>query len=224
MYETHFLKNNTKTLEKKAQDIITQTIEQIYREVHNDLSLTECKVLISTNAKKMLKDEMFFGSSYDESAIYLFADAETIHRTLQNNESGIIKNITEHCYRSLYTTARTKHIGLEADCGLLEEVINEGLAEIFVTEKMSVKPKRRFTQLSEGEIRRLWEEIKNEHSAAFPNIEKWFWGNEKEKIPPFTACSVGYAIAVAYLAPFQKKSCEALTTPAKQIAKQQNHY
>ncbi len=224
MYRIHFLKNNITTLKKVAQDIIAQTIDQIYKEAHNDLNLTECEVLISTNPKKMLDSEMFFGSSCDETAIYLFADVDTIHKALPSNKNIITKNITEHCYRSLYTTARTKHIGLDADCGLLEEVINEGLAETFVTEKMSAKPKGRFTQLPKKEIKRLWEKIKSEHSTSSPDIEKWFWGNEKEKIPPFTACSVGYAIATAYLSPFKKKSYEALTTPAKNIAKQQDCY
>lgn len=174
----------------------------------------------------MFDGEMFLGSSYDESAIHLFADVETIHKTILNNKTVVTKNIEEHCYRSLYTTARTKHIGLDADCGLLEEVINEGLAEIFVTEKMSTKPKSRFTQLPKKEIERLWEKIKSEHSTAslHQNVEKWFWGDEKEKIPPFTACAVGYAIANAYLSPFKKRSCEALTTPAKHIARQQNRY
>ena len=181
-------------------------------------------MLISTNPKKMINNEMFFGSSYDETAIYLFADSNTIHKTLQNDKNTIIKNVTEHCYRSFYTTARTKHIGLDADCGLLEEIVNEGLAEIFVTEKMSTKPKNRFTQLSEKEIKRLWRKIKDEHNTTSLNVEKWFWGDKKENIPPFTACAVGYAIATAHLSPFKKKSHEVLTTPAKYIAKQQNHY
>ena len=225
MYRTHFLKNNTTTIKKDVQSIITQVIDQIYRRTHNDLGLPECEIIISTNPKKIRNGEMFSGSSYDETAIHLFADTDAIHKTVSNDKNRIIENITEHCYRSLYTTARTKHIGLDADCGLLEEVINEGLAEIFVTEKMDTEPKKRFTQLPKKEIERLWGKIKSEHNAMpYPDIEKWFWGNEKEKIPPFTACSVGYAIATAYLSPFKKKSYEALTTPAKQIAKKQSHY
>jgi len=225
MYKTHFLKNDATTLNEEAQHIITQTVEETYRVVHEELNLKECEVLVAVNAKRVSNNEMFFGLSYDETAMYLFADADAIHSTLLKNKEKIAKNITEHCCRGLYTTARTQHIGLDAHCGLLEEVINEGLAEIFVTEKLSVQPKSHCTQFSKEEVKRLWEKIKNEHNATTPpNIEKWFWGSEEESIPPLTACAIGYAIANAYLAPYKKKSCEALTVPAKHIAKSQNSY
>ena len=225
MYTTHFLKSDTTTLSKKAQQVIEQSIEKVYQKVHENLTLEGCEVLVTVNPKKVLTNEMFLGFSYDADGIYLFADADAIHKELTNNEKAIIENAMEHCYRSIYTTARTKHIGLDADCGLLEEVINEGLAEIFVTENMHARPRNRFTQLSKKEIKQLWEKIKSEHGVAKSNnIEKWFWGNKEEGIPPFAACSVGYAIATAYLAPFKKKSYEALTVPAKHIMTNQNNY
>ena len=224
MYRAHFLKSDSTALSEEARRIIEQSIEKVYQNIHNDLGIEGCEVLITVNPKKVLKDDMFLGLSYDDSAIYLFANADTIHKTLEDNKKAIAENTKEHCYRSIYTTARTKHIGLEADCGLLEEVINEGLAETFVTENMNTQPKNRYTQFSEEEIQRLWKKIQSEHSAANPDIEKWFWGNEEENILPFTACSVGYAIATAYLAPFKKKSHEALTVPAKDIATKQSIY
>ena len=224
MYRAHFLKGDSTALSEEARRIIEQSIEKVYQNIHSDLGIEECEVLITVNPKKVLKDDMFLGLSYDDSAIYLFADAETVHKTLGDNKDAIAENATEHCYRSIYTTARTKHIGLEADCGLLEEVINEGLAEIFVTENMNTRPKNRYTQFSEKEIQRLWRKIQDEHRTANPDIEKWFWGSKEENISPFTACAVGYAVATAYLNPFNKKSHEALTVPAKDIATKQTIY
>ena len=224
MYRTHFLKSDSAALNKEARHSIEQSVEEVYKKASKHLALEECEVFVTVNPKRVSNNELFLGFSYDDTAIYLFSDADTIHNALTTDKNIITKNATEHCYRSMYTTARTRHIGLEADCGLLEEVINEGLAEIFVTENMNTRPKNRFTQFSEEEIQRLWGKIQDEHNNANPNIEKWFRGSEKENILPFTACSVGYAIATAYLTPFKKKSYEALTVPAKDIAKKQNIY
>ena len=223
MYTVHFLQGET-SLDKGVCQIIEQTVARVCEDVRTDISLEACEVLVTVNPKKVFEGDMFLGLSYDDTAIYLFADAAAAHHAAPTDAGAVAAQVAEHCYRSLYTTARTRHIGLGPDCGLLEEVVNEGLSEIFVTERMSAEPKQRFVQFSDAEIKRLWGKMKGEFDDAVPSVEKWFWGSEEDAVPPLTACSVGYAIAAAYLASRKKKSSQALTTPARDIAVLQDRY
>ena len=181
-----------KALTKNAQCIISEVVSRVYTEVHEELDLEECEVFVSVNGKKVLVGDMFLGFPYDQHAVYLFTDDILVHQNISPDPGCVEQNAAEHLYRSLYTTARTKHMGLDADCGLLEEVVNEGLSEFFVTEKMSIDPRKRYMQFSDGEIRRLWKKMSFEFDTASPDVEKWFWGNAIEDVPPFTACSVGF--------------------------------
>ena len=223
MYNVHFLEGDA-NLNEEAQRTIEQSVESLFPQTSETLNLKECDILVSINTKKIPNNDMFLGLSYEESIMYLFADADTVHKNLtESNGAAVAKRVAENCCRGLYTTARTKHIGLEADCGLLEEVINEGLAEIFAAEIADADPNRHAT-LTEREIQHLWNTIQHEAREMNPDIEKWFWGNKQENIPPHSACTVGYAIANAYLNTVHKKSFEVLTTPAKTIALLQNRY
>ena len=224
MYETRFLKSETAALSNEAQDIVSQAVEQVYQEVHRELNLPECEVLISVNQHKTRTNESVLGFPYDQSTVYLFVNADKLHKKMAIANDAATQTITEHLYRSVYATARTHHRGLDADCGLLEEVINEGLSERFVVEKMILSTKQRLTQTTDREIKRLWEKMKGECAESAQNIEKWFWGNEEEGIPPFAASIVGFAITNAYLKETQQKSTDALTISAKRIVDQQQHY
>ena len=224
MYTTHFLKSDIAAISREAQNIISREVGKIYEKVHNELNLPRCEVLISVNPQKIHADDIFLGFSYDQSAIYLFVDVEKLHQKMAITHDVIARNIAEHLYRSVYTTARTHHIGLDTDCGLLEEVINEGLSEKFVTEKMLTNPKSRYTQTPDKEIKRLWGKMKSEINQTTQDIEKWFWGKKEESIPPFAASAVGFAITNAYLKETQQKSVDALTTSAKNIVAHQKIY
>ena len=224
MYTVHFLEGDT-TLTEEAQESIERSVEKVYQKVHTHLNLEECEILVSINTKKIPNEAIFLGSSCEENAMYLFTNADTLHRNLTESNNDLIQNhAMEHCCRGLYTTARTKHIGLDIDCGLLEEVIGEGLAEIFAREIMEKNLKNSQNQHPEEEIKQLWEKIKNESKQSAPNSEKWFRGSQEENIPPLSAYTVGQAIADAYLNTIKKKSFEVLTVPAKIIAERQNRY
>lgn len=220
MYSTHFLQGEN-TLTNDAQQIIERSVLKVYDETHKELDFKECAVFVVVNSKKIPAGEMFLGFPYDQTAVYLFADDI---KTASHNRDHVDQNATEHLYRSLYATARASHMGLDADCGLLEEVVGEGLSEVFVTEKMSTAPKERYTLFSDADIKQLWGKMKCEFDAANPDVEKWFWGNVSEGVPPFTACSVGFAVAKAYLDAVKKRSVEVLTTPAKDMVVVQNRY
>ncbi len=224
MYEVRFLKSETAALSNEAQDAVSQAVEQVYREVHRELNLPECEVLISVNQHKTRADESILGFPYDQNTVYLFVNAEKLHEKIAITDDAAVHAITEHLYRSIYATARAHHRGLDADCGLLEEVVNEGLSERFVVEKMILSTKRHLTQMADREIRRLWEKMKGECTESAQDIEKWFWGNKEENIPPSAAFIVGFAITNAYLKETQQKSTDALTISAKRIVDQQQHY
>ena len=224
MYETRFLKSETAALSSEAQDIVSQAVEQVYQEVHRELNLPECEVLISINQHKTRTDESVLGFPYDQNTVYLFVNADKLHEKITIADDAAAHAVTEHLYRSIYATARTHHRGLDADCGLLEEVINEGLSERFVVEKMILSTKQHLAQTTDREIKRLWEKIKRECAESAQDIEKWFWGNEEENIPPSAASIVGFAVTNAYLKETQQKSTDALTLSAKRIVDRQQRY
>ena len=223
MYTTHFLQGKG-VLSKDVQHLVEQSVLKVYGEVYEDLKFEDCSVFVAVNPKKILNGEMFLGFSYDHDAIYLFADDAELNRKIFIDRDQIKLDAAEHLYRSLYATARARHMGLDADCGLIEEVISEGLSEKFVTEKMSVRPRGRYVQFSEAEIKRLWEKMKSEFDDVYPDVEKWFWGNDSEGVPPFTACSVGFAVVEAYLDGIKKGSVDALVTSARDMVVLQNRY
>lgn len=224
MYEARFLKSETAALSNEAQDIVSQAVERVYQEVHRELNLPECEVLVSVNQHKTRTGESVLGFPYDQSTVYLFVNADKLHEKMAIASDAAAHTVTEHLYRSVYATARAHHRGLDADCGLLEEVVNEGLSERFVVEKMILSTKQRLTQTTEQEIKRLWEKMRGECAESAQDIEKWFWGNEEEDIPPSAASIVGFAITDAYLKETQQKSTDALTVSAKRIVEQQQHY
>ena len=224
MYETRFLKSETAALSSETQDVVSQAVERVYQEVHRELNLPECEVLISVNQHKTRANEGVLGFPYDQNTVYLFVNADKLEEKIAIASDAAAHTITEHLYRSIYATARTHHRGLDADCGLLEEVINEGLSERFVVEKMILSTKQRLTQTTDQEIRRLWGKMKGECAESAQDIEKWFWGKEEESIPPSAASIVGFAITDAYLKETQQKSTDALTISAKRIVAQQQCY
>ena len=223
MYVTHFLQGES-ALAKDSQQAIEELIVRVYEAVHEEIDLDECVVLVTVNSKRVSEGDVFLGLPYDRSTVYLFTDGTMVHRCVSGDFERFERSATEHLYRSLYATARAEHIGFDYDCGLLEEVITEGLSEIFVTEKMSAEPKGHYTQFSDEKIRMLWERMKSDFDVDHPDIEKWFRGNEGEEIPPFTACSIGFAVATAYLNAVKKRSVDALIVPAREVAVLQNHY
>lgn len=223
MYTTHFLQGE-RVLENTVRDVVEHSVIQAHKEVGEDLDLGECEVFVMTNAEKIPEGGMFLGLSYDQAGIYLFVNAPLVEQKVTQNTASVKKNLLEHLYRSLYATARAKHMNLNADCGLLEEVINEGLSELFVIEKTLSVPQNRYTQLSDEEIKQFLKRMGPDFDSTKPDIAKWFFGNEYENVPPFTAYSVGFAVADAYLKNTKRKSVDALTTPARDIAVLQNRY
>lgn len=223
MYTTHFLQGEH-TLKDDVRRVVEHTISKVCRKVGKDLNIDNCEVFVAANAKKIPQGDMFLGFSYDQAGVYLFVRAEILEQKITSHRELIEQEISEHVYRSLYTTARARHMNLGADCGLLEEVVSEGLSETFVTEMMSSSPKKRYVQFSDEEISAFWKRMGAEFDSASPDIERWFLGSEHEGIPPFTACSIGFAVAGAYLTNERKGSTGALTTPAKDIAVLQNRY
>ena len=201
-----------------------RSVLKVYEDVHEELDLEECSVFVLANQKKIPDGDMFLGFPYDQTAVYLFFDGDLVREVVSHDREMVEQSVTEHLYRSLYATARAKHMGLGADCGLLEEAVIEGLSEIFVTEKMFTDPRERYILFSKERIKQLWEKMRLEFDEMSPDIEKWFWGSESENLPPLTACSVGFAIAEAYLDIVKKESVEVLTVPARDMAVLQNRY
>lgn len=207
--------------------VIEGAVSKACADVGEDLDLAVCEIFVTARSGKMPRDGMFNAFSYDHAGVYLFVYADMIEQSVSDSDAdktSVERSLLTHLYRSLYATARARHINLDADCGLLEEVVGEGLSELFVSEKTADPPSDRYTQLSEGDIKRFWKKMGSEFDSACPDIEKWFSGNSAEGIAPFTACSVGFAVAKAYLENTGRCSTDALVVPARDIAVLQNRY
>ena len=61
-----------------------------------------------------------------------------------------------------------------------------------------------------------WRAI-DEDAVNNTDIEKWYWGSDKEKIPPLAALSLGYAAVNRYLRQIKSDSGVGLTTPAGRV-------
>lgn len=227
MYKTHFLKGAIVPTETVKQHI-EETVREVFEQVHKGLNLEECEILFTHNPKKIQEGELFGGFPCDSASCYVCFAGDALERETRDNPERVRKNLTEHLLNILYATARTKHINLETDCGLLEEIIGEGLAARFTVEMTASEPKPWHTQLSDTDIDRLWKEVRAEcaeentrtgkdRMERHRNIEKWFRGNSEENIPPLTALALGFATVETYLNRTGKNSVETITVPAENI-------
>ena len=141
-----------------------------------------------------------------------------MNEKLKTEQKYVTDNLTEHLLGGLYSTARAGHIGLNADCGLLEEVVGEGLAGHFITEYTGNKPKSYYTQIPERDIAALWDRVRQECVVQDADIEKWYWGDEREGIPPLAALTVGYAAVNKYKQKTKATSIDMIAVFAENIA------
>ena len=225
MYTTHFL-HGERALGDDARHLIENIVSKAHTNIGEDLDLAVCEVFVAARSGKIPEGGMLTAFSYDHAGVYLFVNADLIEQSITSgtDRESVEKILFEHLYRSLYATARTRHLNLGADCGLLEEAVGEGLSEIFVSEKTTNPPNKRYVQFSDGDIRRLWEKMVSELDSNRLNVEKWFSGDTNEGIAPFAACSVGFAVAGAYLESTGRRSVDALAVPARDIVVLQNRY
>ena len=216
MYQVRFLKDDGR-LHINAKEYIEQIVHQLHSGVHEDIGLPECEILFITNAGKILPGECFQESTGDEDSLYMFVD-EGVNEKLKTEQKYVTDNLTEHLLGGLYSTARAGHIGLSADCGLLEEVVGEGLAGHFITEYTGNKPKSYYTQIPERDIAALWDRVRQECVVQDADIEKWYWGDEREGIPPLAALTVGYAAVNKYKQKTKATSIDMIAVSAENIA------
>lgn len=226
MYMVHFL-SGERPLGERVREVITHSSSAVYSLVSEEIDLTDCEIFAVSNTARVRDGDLFFGLSYDQSSVYLFVNDDAVHSAISSEDGRRVaeSSVAKHLCRSLYGVARAKHIGLDADCGLLEEVVNEGLSEKFVVERLSVDPHERYTRLPDTEVKRLWERMCDDRDNYSPGaVEKWFRGDAGEGVPPFAACSVGFAIATAYLDATKQTSVDALTTVARDVIALQTCY
>ena len=218
MYNTNFLQDGGR-LEKRVKQCIEETVEQTHYTMHQILHFDDCDLIFITNAKKVVSGEYFHESPCDPDQLYIFV-SEAVNEVVEKDPQRVKDNLTDHLHSGLYATARAAQIGLDADCGLLEEVISEGLAGHFMREQSSSgKVKPHFTSLKKQEVEELWKRIQDEClNEKNSTIERWFQGSDTEHIPPRAGTIVGYAVVGDYLKKVGGDSKAALSTPAADIA------
>lgn len=162
-------------------------------------------------------DKEWFQESVDgRDSLYIFVD-KAVNKSLKSDPDQVVENLTDHLLAGLYATARTRNINLGPDCGLLEEIVNEGFAGHFMAEQNGGMVKHYYTALSKTEVVDLWGRAQKQCTEKDTNIEKWFWGSKEDKIPPLAALSVGYAVAAHYLQQTGQKSTDALRVSAREV-------
>ena len=214
MYTVHFLKGERR-LDDSLKSIIESTTSEVYQEVHQKLALPSCEIFVLADPNRVIDGEMFREFLNDAESCYIFVNDTEAHRATQEDPSTIVQNYTEHLCAALYSTARILHTGVTDDCGLLEEVINEGLAGHFMSEVVGGTPKKYYIALSEKQIKMLWKQVLDECSKTTADTDKWFWGSEAEQIPPLAAFSIGFSAAARVLKKTGGSSVDMLRTPAR---------
>ncbi len=215
MYETHFLKDDGRlSAETKAH--IETVVGEGYGKVHTTLNLIDCNIFFIISEKRILPGECFQESPCDHDSLYMFIDCG-IEKRLEDNQQYVTDNLIDHLFGGLYATARAKNIGLTAECGLIEEIISEGFSGHFIAEQNGGQVKPYYTNLQKNEIASLWRHVIDEGAVNNTDIEKWYWGSDKEKIPPLAALSLGYAAVNSYLRQIKRDSGVGLTTPAGRV-------
>ena len=217
MYKTHFLKNKNE-INEEAKVCMQKSVEEVQKQIYSELALEECDILIATNPKKVMKEEMVQGFPGDQGSMYLMVDDKALEKQMKKDPKEVIKNVKEHLCGGLYLTARAKHLGIEADCGLLEEIVGEGLAEHYAAQKTGREPKEQYRALTKKDIQRLWKQIKKEVMNPKIDVEKWFRGDKEENIPPHAALPLGFAATEIYFKKTGKNSLNSITISAKEIA------
>ena len=133
MYTIHFLTEGQE-ISDEGRGIIEGVVRAVYERVHRMLDLPECDVFFSLSKKRVFAGEIFGESLNDESSCYVFVDWEAFLRGVSDDSDGVARNFAEHLYAGLYATARIRRTGVGSDCGLLEEIVGEGLAGHFMSE------------------------------------------------------------------------------------------
>lgn len=211
MYAVHILQDSG--ISEKDQSQIESTVGEVHSAMQEVLSIEECDILFTSNAKKVQPGEIFQSFLCDASSFYVFVDVESLSRA---GNKEIATNLVEHLYNGLYATARIRCIHLDVDCGLKEEVIGEGLSAHFVCEMVGRRPRSHYTQLREEEVEAFLRAMQSDAILDAP-YEKWFRGSEEEGIPPYALHAVGFSLVDTYLKKTRQTSVHALETPAATI-------
>ncbi|MDE0243205.1 MAG: DUF2268 domain-containing putative Zn-dependent protease [Candidatus Kaiserbacteria bacterium] len=211
MYVVHVLQDSG--ISEKDRVYIESVVEGVYKAMQDVLSMEECAILFSANAHKVQPGEIFQSFLCDESSFYVFVNLDALSRA---GKKEITANLTEHLYNGLYATARVRCMNLDADCGLREEVIGEGLSAHFVCEMTRRKPKPYYTHLHEEEVQTFLQAMRHD-AAKDVSYEKWFRGSREEGIPSHTIHAVGFSLVDMYLKKTKLTSVRALETPATTI-------
>lgn len=94
---------------------------------------------------------------------------------------------------------------------LFEAMISEGLADHFAMEIIKrKKPPAWSTALTNKQKKEFLKRASKEWNETTYNHDAWFYGSEKEKIPRWTAYSLGYDIVATYLQKHLKISASRL--------------
>ena len=209
MYNIHFLAD-TSYISTDVQDVIRKSVDRVYGEVSELLSLKDCSVLVKENVN-IPNDIVFDSYTGDAEGFYIMINPKTIEGFVQKGEDFIYENIKEHVLAGLYATNRSQHHEKEDSYTLLEEIVEEGLIAHFIEEIQGRKDSFH-DKMSVSEIDTLYERMKVECKNKDCNINDWFSGTD-DGIPEKAVRIVGYRVVNNYLSKHNLKSTDVITVP-----------
>ena len=217
MQGVYFLKDDG-ALALQTKEAIETLLKQCLTKALPLLRCQECAIVFITNTDKVPSGAWFHTLPGEGDAVYMFISTG-INEGIQNTPDAVEENLYDTLLGGLYTVCRARSIGLSAECGVLEEIIDSGFATHFVREQGSKKARAlEPAELTTEQTKRLTLLLKQECEKGNTNVEKWFFGSEEEAIPPQAGRTLGTLLVGKYLQEHKCSSRVGLTTRAKDMA------